>query len=87
MASITLPPAYGVGSLDNVKRYLSDLIEFISSPLAHSVIVSHLNNIAGGDSSAVPGIWDELWNNSWIDNLELQEIVKRLLLNDFLDDV
>ncbi|KAG9051709.1 hypothetical protein FS837_000099 [Tulasnella sp. UAMH 9824] len=86
MASITLPPAYKGGSLDDAKRYLSDLIEFISSPLAHSVIVSHLNNIAGGDSSAVPGIWDDLWNNSWIDNLELQEIVRRLLNNDLSED-
>ncbi|KAG8928550.1 hypothetical protein FRC01_005768 [Tulasnella sp. 417] len=85
MASLTLPPTYGAGSLDDAKQYLADLIEFITSPLAHSIIVSH-SNAVGSDSLSVPTIWDDWWNSSWIDNLELQEIVKRLLSNDLLDD-
>lgn len=86
MASITLPPTYGASTLENTKKYLSDLIEYISSPLAHSVITSHSNGIAG-DSSAVPSIWDDWWNNSWVDNLDLREIVKQLLMNDLSEDV
>ncbi|KAG8901941.1 hypothetical protein FRB99_004996 [Tulasnella sp. 403] len=83
LRSIVLPASYMNGDEADVVRYLGDLMEFISSPLPHSIITSHLNSIAGKDESAIPPLWNDWWNTDWLDKVELQplfpESIQRLV--------
>lgn len=87
-SSITLPEDYMVNEHPEPARYLSDLLAFMTSPMAHSLIVHHPNRTAAlSHSGEIPAIWNDWWESTWIDDQDIDSLVKALVMNELPQDV
>src|ERR1700749_4569037 len=63
---ISLPEQFTPPTPANLYRYLSNLIEFLTSPLAASIFSSHPND-AAVDDFGVPNRWEDWWEWASLD--------------------
>ncbi len=85
--TMLLPDAYTNDDTPDPKRYITDLISFIISPLLHSIFTSHINSIAAADDSEIPANWGDWWRSEWLDGVvDFKEAVTGMIRNDLPED-
>lgn len=77
-----------VGDETDPERYIHDLAAFLSTPLADSLAMGHVNNIAGdNDPDSIPSHWKDWWDSDWVDQVDFKSIVTDMVENRLSQDV
>ncbi|KAG8860900.1 hypothetical protein FRB96_003635 [Tulasnella sp. 330] len=66
------------------ERYILDLLTFFATGgFAHSIVVHHPNRTAAlSHTDSIPELWHDWWNSTWIDNVEIESIMRAFVKND-----